>query len=395
MNNRYAKRIDNIKPSFLTEILAVDQPLGTISFAGGLPNPATFPVKAIAEAAAKELTDNGRAALQYTTTEGYLPLREFIAARYHTRFGIEVSPEEILITSGSQQGFDLLGKVFLDPDDGMIIESPAYLGAIDAYRFYEPRFLPVTLNDDGADPGSLLRVLRRYNPKLFYAIPNFQNPTGITYSDEMRRTIAGYVDGSDTVLVEDDPFGELRFMGEDLPTMRKYMTGDNVILLGTFSKIVAPGLRVGWICACCDIIKKLTIAKQAADLHASTFSQRIMARYLADNSLDKHIAVVRDMYGANRNAMVEACEWWLPERVTYTCPEGGMFLWVTLPKKLSAMELYHKAAEQHILFIPGEAFFVNNHGKNEFRLNFSNVDRDKIEPGIKRLGHVIQEMLEK
>ena len=289
---KFARRMSTVHRSFIREILkaAVDPEI--ISFAGGLPNPRFFPVRELEEAARKVLASDGAPALQYATSEGFLPLREMIARRYAAR-GTRVRPEEVLVLNGSQQGLDLIAKVLVDQGDEILVESPSYLAALQCFGFFEPRFRALPLDGDGVCVRDLESALQGA-PKLFYAIPNFQNPSGITYSRERRGEAARLLAGSQTVLVEDDPYGEIRFMGEDLPSLRTVLSEsgatDSSVLLGTFSKIVSPGMRLGWIVAGEEIMERLVVAKQAADLHSNELTQRIVHRYLCDNDCDAHIA---------------------------------------------------------------------------------------------------------
>ncbi|TKJ33870.1 MAG: aspartate aminotransferase [Planctomycetes bacterium B3_Pla] len=392
MNNLFADRMARTHKSFIREILKVTEDPKVISFAGGLPNPKFFPVEEIADAAGKVLAEDGRNALQYSTTEGYLPLREYIAGRYFSKKGLKVKPDEILITNGSQQGLDLIGKAFLNKGDRVVVERPGYLGALQAFAIYEPVFEPVPLLEDGIDTDSLEETLRTYKTKLFHAAVNFQNPSGITYSKDKRLQLARIFKDHGTVLVEDDPYGELRFTGQDLPSVRSYLE-ENVILLGSFSKIVAPGLRLGWICAKKDVMEKLIVAKQASDLHSNYLSQRIVFRYLTDHDIDEHIVKIREAYGRQRDWMVSMIEKYFPEEVEFTRPEGGMFLWVTLSEDVSALRLFDLAKKENVAFVPGSAFYVDGGGKNALRLNFSNSDEDEIEEGIKRLARGIERIM--
>ena len=392
MSNLFADRMAKTHKSFIREILKVTEDPKVISFAGGLPNPKLFPVQEVIEASAKVLAKDGENVLQYSTTEGYLPLREYIAERYLKKKALKVSPDEILITNGSQQGLDLIGKVFLNKEDRIAIERPGYLGAIQAFGVYEPIFEPVPLLDDGIDIDLLEEAVSSDGIKLFHAVVNFQNPSGITYSKEKRLGLANIFKGRNTILVEDDPYGELRFMGEDLPSMRKYLE-DNVVLLGSFSKIVSPGLRLGWICAKKDVMAKTIIAKQASDLHSSYLSQRIVFRYLIDHDIDKHILKIREAYKRQRDLMVSMIEKYFPEEIKFTKPEGGMFLWITLPESLSSLRLFDLAKKENVAFVPGNAFYIDGGGNNTLRLNFSNSDEEKIEEGIKRLARVIKKLL--
>jgi 2-aminoadipate transaminase len=362
-----------------------------ISFAGGLPNAAYFPAKEIAQACLKVLNyDN--TALQYSTTEGYLPLRQYIAQRYAKRHGLKIDPDTITITNGSQQGLDLIGKVFIDKGDKVIIERPGYLGAIQAFGVYEPEFQPISLLDDGIDTAELARALKKNRIKLFHMVANFQNPSGITYSKEKRLAVADMFMGYNGILVEDDPYGELRFTGENLPSLRHYLE-DNLILLGSFSKIVSPGLRLGWICASPDITEKIIIVKQASDLHSNYLAQRILYQYLSDNDIDEHIFRIKQAYSKQKDCMIATMEQYFPAEVEFTRPQGGMFLWISLPKGLSSAKLFELAIQENIAFVPGKPFYVDGGGDNTLRLNFSNSDENRIEEGIKRLANIIKRFL--
>ena len=385
----FATRMDNVPKSFIREILKVTENPDIISFAGGLPNPALFPVQEIAAAAQKVLQNNGHEALQYSTTEGYGPLREYIAQRYARRFGLPVDPAHILITTGSQQGLDLIAKVLLNPGDPVLLERPGYLGAIQTFTLYEPTFHTVPLGDDGPDLAVLEQILRQQRVKLFYAVPNFQNPSGLTYSAAKRQGLARLLRQQQVIFVEDDPYGELRFMGRNLPSMRQFLA-DNIILLGSFSKVVSPALRLGWVYADPDTLDKLVIAKQAADLHTNYLAQRILYQYLADNDLDAHIQKIRQAYGRQRDLMVSVIEECFPPEVSYSRPEGGMFLWVTLPERMSALDLFDEATRRQVAFVPGQAFYVDGGGHNTLRLNFSNADEARIVEGIQRLAEAIK-----
>ena len=374
--------------SFIREILKVTEDSNIISFAGGLPNPAFFPVKEIAEAAAKIFEMDGRNVLQYSTTEGYLPLRKYIAERYLKRNGLKIHPDQILITNGSQQGLDLIGKAFLNKGDGVVIESPGYLGAIQAFSIYEPTFKSVSLLDDGIDIDMLKKTVRDEQIKLVYTVPTFQNPSGITYSRQKRKDVANILEKHDVIFIEDNPYYELRFAGEDLPLIRNFRE-ENSILLGSFSKIVSPGLRLGWICTTNEIMEKIIIAKQASDLHSNYLAQRIVYQYLIDNDIDKHIIKIRDAYKIRRDLMVSMISEHFPEEIEFTKPEGGMFLWITLPDKISSLDLFEHAIKENVAFVPGNPFYVNGGGNNTLRLNFSNSDEEQIEIGIKRLANII------
>lgn len=389
MNHRFARRMNKIPRSFVREILKVTDDEDMISFAGGLPNPQSFPVEAIKDATSRVLTEDGEKVLQYSTTEGYRPLRELIAQRYKKQ-GLQVEVDDILITNGSQQCLDLVGKVFLDRDDGVVMERPTYLAAIQAFGLYEPQFHSVPLLDDGVDTEALEKILKEEEIKLFYTVTSFQNPTGITYSKDKRREVAEILTKHNTLLVEDNPYGEIRFMGEDIPPI-KSMIPDS-ILFGTFSKIVSPGMRMGWIVAPPEVMEKLVTAKQASDLHSNYFTQRVVYQYLQDNNVDNHIQNIRKLYKSQRDQMVQSIREYLPEGVKHTAPEGGMFLWVTLPEGMSSMDLFKLAIKEKVAFVPGETFYTENPETDTMRLNFSNCCEEEIIEGMKRLGTAIQKM---
>ncbi len=390
---QFADRMATVHRSFIREILKVTEDQSIISFAGGLPNPELFPVADLEAAAVKVMEESGPQSMQYSTTEGFQPLRQYIADRYKEKKGIEVSADEVLITSGSQQCLDLLGKVFLNAGDNVIIERPGYLGAIQSFSMFQSNFLTVGLEEDGPDLNELEKVLDQNESKMFYAVTNFQNPSGLTYSPEKRRGVADLLKGRDILFVEDDPYGELRFMGEfHKPVVRGYLE-ENGVLLGSFSKVAAPGFRLGWMVCSGEMRDKMIIAKQASDLHTSTFAQRVIHRYVTDNSLDDHIEKIRQRYGNQRDVMVKSIAEHFPEEAKVTQPEGGMFLWVTLPESLSAMDLFDEAIKNKVAFVPGRPFYVDGTGENTFRLNFSNSDETRIEEGIKRLGAGIKEFL--
>ncbi|MCP5094285.1 MAG: PLP-dependent aminotransferase family protein [Chloroflexi bacterium] len=388
MNDRFAKRMGSVKKSFIREILNVTKNREVISFAGGLPNPNTFPVEAIQAASEKMLAAKGASALQYAPTLGLYPLRQFIANRYAQRYNLTIDPDEILITNGSQQGLDLIGKILIDPGDIVLVESPSYLGGIMAFQFYQPEFATVPLREDGIDTAVLAQRITETDAKLFYALPNFQNPTGISYSQTVREEAANILKTSNTFYIEDDPYSELRYSGEHLPSMRS-TSPENAFLLGSFSKIVAPGMRMGWVCAPPHLMDKILTAKQGADLHSNYFTQRVLYQFLQDNDLEAHIASIKDMYQTHRDLMIEMLEELFPTEIQFTRPDGGMFLWVTLPDSISSMDLFHEAVKHNVVFVPGEPFYVDGSGKNSLRLNFSNTDPAGIEVGMDRLAKAL------
>ncbi|MDA8099598.1 MAG: PLP-dependent aminotransferase family protein [Nitrospiraceae bacterium] len=391
MNNLFSDRIADVPRSFIREILKTALQPNVISFAGGLPNRDLFPVEEIKAATVKVIDKEGRDVFQYGNSEGSVKLREYIAGRYRTRLGLDVAVDEILITNGSQQGLDLLGKVILNEGEGLVIEEPGYLGAIQAFSLYRPAFLPVPVSDAGMDTVRLSQALQQ-KPKLMYTVPNFQNPSGITYSDENRRAVAELLAKSGTVLIEDDPYGELRFSGEAKRSFKQYLPKQTV-MLGSFSKTVVPGFRLGWIVAPKPLMDKLVIAKQAADLHTSHLPQAIIRQYLEDNDIDRHIAVIRDAYGRQCRAMLSAMERQFPAEVRHTHPEGGMFVWAELPEGLASLDLFELAVKENVVFVPGDPFYVNRTRTRTMRINFSCVDEATIGIGIERLGNAMRRMM--
>ncbi len=387
--NVFARRMLATPKSFIREILKVTENPEFISFAGGLPNPGLIDVEGLAHAAADVFASDGRNALQYSTTEGYLPLRRFIADRYKKRLGLVIPPDEILITNGSKQCLDLIGKVLIDPGDRILIERPGYLGAIQVFSLYEPVFIPVNLNSGGIDTAAFESAVSGYDTKLFYGIPNSQNPSGITYSAACRKTCADILKDTSTIIVEDDAYGELNFSGKSLPPIKKYLP-DQTILTGSFSKIMAPGMRLGWVCAPRQIMNQLIIAKQASDLHSNYLSQRIASHYLEEADLDAHIGNIRTAYCEQAHAMIDAMQDNLPPSVSWSQPEGGMFIWVTLPVGCPAMNVFTEALKKQVAVLPGLPFYVDGGGTDNLRLNFSNATPSRITDGIERLSKVIQ-----
>jgi 2-aminoadipate transaminase len=390
----FSDRITDVPRSFIREILKVALDPTVISFAGGLPNRALFPSDEIRAATDKVLSVHGRDVLQYGNSEGYPKLREYISERYRSRNGLTVPVENILITSGSQQGLDLLGKILLNDGDSLIIEEPGYLGAIQAFSIYKPKFLPVSVSEQGMDAEKLLAALSAAKPKLMYAVPNFQNPSGISYSSQNRRDVAELLRGTSTLLIEDDPYGELRFEGEDQRSFKELLP-DNTVLLGSFSKIIVPGFRLGWIAAPRPIMEKLIIAKQATDLHTSHFTQAIIHQYLMDNNIDEHIGRIRTAYGSQCRAMQDSMRKHFPPYVSHTKPEGGMFVWAELPEQTTALDLFEIAVRDKVIFVPGDPFYVNKKRTRTLRLNFSCVDEKTIETGIRGLAAAMRELLDK
>jgi 2-aminoadipate transaminase len=394
MDSIFSDRITDVPRSFIREILKVAIDPTVISFAGGLPNRELFPIEEIRKATNKVFNIHGRDIFQYSNSEGYLKLREYIAERYRHKKKLDIPVENILIISGSQQGLDLLGKILINDNDSLIIEEPGYLGAIQAFSIYQPKFLPIPVSQNGMDTEKLKGAMSSEKPKLMYTVPNFQNPSGISYSLKNRTEIAQILRGTTTILIEDDPYDELRFEGEAKPSFRKLLP-DNTVLLGSFSKTIVPGFRLGWIVAPKHIMEKLIIAKQATDLHTSHFTQAIIYQYLTDNDIDSHINKIRTAYGNQCRAMLRSIRRHFPPDVSHTTPEGGMFVWAELPQGAAALDLFEIAVKDKVIFVPGDPFYVNRTRAQTMRLNFSCVDDKTIELGISRLGAAIRELLRK
>ncbi|MDA8234270.1 MAG: PLP-dependent aminotransferase family protein [Clostridia bacterium] len=384
---RFAKRFENLSGSVVREILKLTQQKDIISFGGGMPSADSFPVEELAQLAADTFADHGAQMLQYGTTEGYQPLREWIAGWLQAK-GWKVTVDNILIISGSQQGLDLTSKAFLDPGDQVVIESPSYLAAFQIFSSYQASYLAVPSDDEGMRMDELEKVLANNSPKLMYTIPTFQNPTGITMTLERRKKLIELANKYNVIVIEDDPYGYLRYSGEELPSLKALDTEDKVIYMGSFSKIVAPGLRVGFAVANQEILGKLVIGKQASDVHTSNLSQQIIYRYCSQGMLEPHVEKICATYKAKRDAMLAAMDKHFPKSVTWTKPEGGLFIWCTLPEGLVSTELLKEAVEKQVAFIPGAPFYLNGQGQNMLRLNFSNSEMASIEEGIRRIGEV-------
>jgi len=388
----FSKRIKSTPSSFIREILKVTQKPEIISFAGGLPNPISFPQEELKVSMNRIADKFGAKIYQYSTTIGLESLREFIAQRYNKIWGMDLSIDNIIITTGSQQALDLIGKAFIDEGDKVMVEKPSYLGLLQAFCLYRAEFIQTLLDDDGLNIDELKKTIQLHHPKLAYLIPNFQNPTGLTYTKKRREEIFEVIKDEDLILVQDDPYGELRFTDEDrIPYIGMNQTKKN-IYLGSFSKIVTPGMRLGYIIADKEIIKMVETAKQASDLHSNIFGQYLISDYLWNNDLDKHIEKIKKLYKSQATAMINAMEEYFPKNVKFTKPKGGMFSWVTLEEGKDSLELFNKAIAKNVAFVPGNPFYVNVDKVNTFRLNYTNADSDTIKEGIKRLAEAINEI---
>ncbi|WP_432379220.1 PLP-dependent aminotransferase family protein [Duganella sp. P38] len=382
---QFAERAEQLQASFIREILKITQQPEIISFAGGLPSPLTFPVDAMKAAYDKVLSENGKVALQYGPTDGYTPLRQWIADSLSTG-GAKIVPEQVLMVSGSQQALDLLGKVLIDEGSRVLVETPSYLGALQAFSVYRPEFKSVDTDDHGLVPSSIEKVAQ--GARLLYSLPNFQNPTGRTLSVERRQELVETCARLGLPLIEDDPYGALSYKGEPLPKMVA-MNPDGVIYMGSFSKVLTPGIRLGYVVAPLPLARRLELAKQAADLHTSQLTQMVVHEVVKDGFLEQHIPKIRALYGDQCQVMLDAMAQHFPAGVEWTKPEGGMFIWVTLPKHINAMQLLDEAIAQKVAFVPGSPFYANDPASNTLRLSFVTVPPERIRQGIEILGKLI------
>jgi 2-aminoadipate transaminase len=402
-SDRLAQRAVTSQASVIRELLKLTQKPDIISFAGGLPAPELFPVAEVRDACERVLREHGAEALQYSPTEGYPPLRELLV-RHMKRYGIDVELGNVVITTGSQQALDLIGRVLINPGDRVLCEEPTYLGALQAWNAYQAQYLSVPIDDDGLRTEYLEEAMRA-GPKFLYVLPNFQNPAGVTLSLERRHVVVEMASHYGVPIVEDDPYGQLRYEGDHLPSIvsldaefhgcahgERSFRGD-VMYLGTLSKTLAPGLRIGWIVAPEEIVKRIVQMKQGADLHSSTFAQAIAYEVARGGFLDRHVHHIRDVYRERRDAMLSALDRWFPREVGWTRPQGGLFLWLSLPAGINTTELLHEALAEKVAFVPGGSFFPGRGDAPHCRLNFSHSTPEKIEEGIRRLSIVVARRL--
>jgi len=381
----------NLESSIIRDILKYSSLPGVISFAGGLPAPEMFPVEQLKAAADRVLIQFGTIALQYGLSRGFGPLREFLAERMAQRVGEGVSPDDILITSGSQQGLDLVGRVFLTPGRYVACSRPTYLGALQAFNFYQAKYATVDIDEHGMKVDDLEVKIKKYDPAFIYVVPNFQNPAGVTLSEERRHKLIDLAYKYKKPIIDDNPYGELRYSGEDQVSLAR-LGRDVVIQLGTFSKTVSPGLRIGWALAPSAVLEVLQRVKQSTDLHTNQFAQYVVYEYSLHGQLERHIEVIKKTYHERRDVMLAAMSEFFPDSVSWTKPEGGLFLWVSLPKNVSAPELFKRAIEEKVAFVPGKPFDPEGTLDNTFRLNFSNASPEMIREGIKRLGRAMGDL---
>ncbi len=393
----YAKRVMSIRPSAVRMLFAATSRPDIISFAGGMPHPKSFPLSEINELTKKVIEYEGSSAFQYGPSEGYWELREFIS-RWVASDNIQIRPEDILITDGAQQALDLLGKIFVDPGDSLITEAPSYVGALNAFLSYQANVIGISMDEDGLQVDLLPAALDKLesegkSPKFLYVIPNFQNPAGVTLSLERRKKLVEFTKERNILLVEDDAYGHLCFEGERLPSMKSM--NNEIIYISTFSKIFSPGIRVGWVTAPNPIIERMCPGKEAVNLCPSPFTQRLLLAYLKKNNIYQHVESVIGLYKERRDAMLSALEEFFPDEVTWTKPRGGLFIWATLPPYINTAEMLAEAiSEAKVAYVPGEAFFADERGKNSMRLNFSYPDTASIYEGIKKLAKVIKKQME-
>lgn len=385
---KYSARAGSLYGSMTRALMHLLADPEVISFGGGIPAPEFLPVRQVQEVTNWILENHGAEALQYGTTEGYPPLREYLVGRYNES-GFGIIEENVLITTGSQQGIDLIAKVFVDKGDVIVLEDPTFLTALQAFGPFQARYLTVPMDDQGMQVDLLPEILEKNEVKFIYTIPNFQNPTGITLSLERRKKLVEIADHYGVPIVEDDPYGELRFSGQALPSLKSMDSSQNIIYLSSFSKVLSPGLRVAALVAPSGVMEKLVFAKQAADLHTSILAQMIANEFFRRGFLPSHLAVVNEVYRSRCSVMLRALETYFPAGVTWSRPEGGFFIWVTLPEKMNATELFADAVAEKVVYVPGSHYFANGGGENTMRLNFSACGEERIDLGMQRLGRVV------
>ncbi len=373
--------------NIIREILKVSSKPGIINFAGGLPAAELFPETHLKQATEKVYEKHGPKALQYSLSQGILELRELMAERFSTP-QYKITPDIIQITTGSQQGLDLIGRAFLNPGDYVLTEAPTYLGALSAWNFYRARYCTVPMDEEGMIVDLAEEQIKKCKPKLIYVVPNFQNPSGITMSLKRREQLVELAAKYQIPIVDDNPYGELRYSGDAVPSL-KTIGGNAVISLGTFSKIISPGIRTGWLTACPEVARAIEKVKQGTDLHTATFTQYMIYEYMLAGHLDKHIELIRDAYRKRRDVMINTMSNEFPQEVSFTRPEGGLFLWITMPEGVSASGLFDKAIEAGVAFVPGKPFFPHHDNDRCFRLNFCHPSEDNIMEGIRRLATIL------
>ena len=383
----YSKRVPADGTDAVGAILQAAADPKIISFAGGLPAPELFPVKEMKAAVDKVFEEHGQEAMQYGAAKGVTALREVIQQHVKEKENVDSELDNVLVTTGSEQALDLVGKAFVDPGDTVLVEQPTYLCALDVFRSYGANFASVEMDEDGMKMDALEEALKANpNTKLIYTVPNFQNPTGRTMTEERRKQLAELAEKYDVYVLEDNPYGEIRFAGQHVPAVKSFDKSGHVFYMSTFSKTLAPGFRLGWLVADKAVVNKLTVLKQSADLHTDNLAQFAVAQFFADNDVDAHVKEISALYGKRKDLMLEGIKKYFPEGVKYTDPEGGMFLWVEVPGVDDTVELFKECLEHDVAFVPGDPFFAGEVQPGAFRLNYSNMKEDQIEVGLKRLG---------
>lgn len=390
MEISFSQRAEELKASEIRELLKLTEMPEIISFAGGLPAPELFPVKEMKKVMQNILDEDGIGTMQYSTTEGFKPLREIIANQRMVNSGVHVTGDDIIITSGSQQGIEFSAKMFVNEGDTIVCESPSYMGALNAFRAYRPKFTEIEMDENGMIIEKLEEELKKNKKvKMIYTIPDFQNPTGITMSDDRRKKLAELASKYKVPVIEDNPYGELIFEGTTHPSIKSFDKDGWVIYLGTYSKTFCPGFRTGWICASPEVLQKYVIIKQGADLQSSSLDQRATAKFMETYDLGKHIDDIKKVYGKRRTLMLRSIDEYFPKEIKHTNPYGGLFAWVELKEGLSSKKILEEALKEKVAYVPGGSFFPNGGRDNHFRLNYSCMSEEKIVEGIKRLGKVL------
>ena len=392
---KFSKRVPADGTDAVGAILKAAADPKIISFAGGLPAPELFPVEGMKEATDKVYSEHGQQALQYGAAKGVTELRELILKRVKEKENVDAKLENVMVTTGSEQAIDLVGKAFVNPGDTVLVEEPTYLCALDVFRSYGANFVSVPMDDDGMKMDALEEALKAHpETALVYTVPNFQNPTGRTMPAERRKKFAELAAKYDVPVLEDNPYGDIRFAGEHVPSVKSFDHAGKVFYMSTFSKILAPGFRLGWLVADPKVIEKLTVLKQSADLHTDNLVQYVVTEFFKENDVDAHVKEISDLYGKRKQLMIDGIKKYFPKNVKYTNPEGGMFLWVEVPGVTDTVELFKQCLEHNVAFVPGDPFFAGKPQPGTFRLNYSNMQEDQIEVGLKRLGEALSQALE-
>lgn len=393
---KFSKRVPADGTDAVGAILQAAADPQIISFAGGLPAPELFPVEAMKAAVDKVFTTHGQEAMQYGAAKGVTALRELIQKHVKEKEDVDAVLDNVLVTTGSEQVLDLVGKAFINPGDTVLVEQPTYLCALDVFKTYGANFAGVEMDEQGMKMDALEEALKSHpNTKLIYTVPNFQNPTGRTMAADRRKKLAELAAKYDVYVLEDNPYGEIRFAGQHVPAVKSFDKTGHVFYMSTFSKTQAPGFRLGWVVADKTVVDKLTVLKQSADLHTDNLVQYAVAQFFADNDVDAHVKEISDLYGKRKQLMVDGIKKYFPAGVKYTDPEGGMFLWVEVPGVDDTVALFKECLKHNVAFVPGDPFFAGKAQPGTFRLNYSNAQEDKIKAGMKQLGAALQEAVAK